>query len=136
MEIPNLTGKRILIVDDDAEVVKGLTAALAVTKATVFTASDGNAGVEACTTHQPDAVILDIMLPKRSGFLVMEKIRTMKDIKLPKVIMITANPGQRHKTYAETLGVADYINKPFTVERLMKTLSKIFAETKDPASGS
>ena len=60
--------------------------------------------------EDPDLVILDMMMPKRSGFLVMETIKPQrKRGTRPYVIMITANEGNRHKAYAEMLGVDDYI---------------------------
>ena len=116
----------ILVVDDDADVLTTITAALSTTGARLLTASDGNAAVEICEREHPDVVILDMMLPKRSGFLVLERIkaRKAKGTK-PHVIMITGNLGTRHKTYAESLGVEDYLNKPFRIDRLMGSLEKI-----------
>jgi DNA-binding response OmpR family regulator len=79
--------------------------------------------VEVQEKEHPDLVILDMMLPKRSGFLVLERIRKSKP--KPKVIMITGNLGSRHKTYAESQGVDDYINKPFRMDRLMASIEKL-----------
>ena len=70
--------------------------------------------------EDPDLVILDMMMPKRSGFLVLEKLRRTRPVPL-RVIMITANEGSRHKAYAEMLGVDDYIRKPFAMDRLMES---------------
>ena len=116
----------ILVVDDDADVLSTITAALSITGARLLSASDGNAAVEIAEREHPDVVILDMMLPKRSGFLVLERIkaRKAKGTK-PHVIMITGNLGTRHKTYAESLGVEDYLNKPFRIDRLMSALEKI-----------
>lgn len=116
----------ILVVDDDADVLTTITAALSTTGARLLSASDGNSAVEICEREHPDVVILDMMLPKRSGFLVLERIkaRKAKGTK-PHVIMITGNLGTRHKTYAESLGVEDYLNKPFRMDRLMGALEKI-----------
>jgi DNA-binding response OmpR family regulator len=89
----------------------------------VSTASDGNQAVTQAEQFLPDLVVLDMMLPKRSGFLVMEKLRKMAQ--RPKVIMITGNQGSRHKTYAESLGVNVYLNKPFRMERLLESVQKL-----------
>jgi CheY-like chemotaxis protein len=62
-------------------------------------------------------VVLDMMLPKRSGFLVLEKIK--KGPTPPRVIMVTANEGRRHQQYAEALGVDGYMLKPVRLERLI-----------------
>jgi DNA-binding response OmpR family regulator len=96
--------------------------------ATILSASDGNQALELAETRSPDLVVLDMMLPKRSGFLVMEKLkRGKKREDPPRIIMITGNQGSRHKTYAETLGVNAYINKPFRMEKLLDTIQKLLA---------
>ena len=116
--------KRILIVDDDAEIVESLRYALEAKKYTVLIARDGNQGLAMAEREDPDLVILDMMMPKRSGFLVLEKLRRTRAVPL-KVIMITANEGSRHKAYAEMLGVDDYIRKPFAMERLVESVNRL-----------
>ena len=75
---------------------------------------------------EPDLVVLDMMMPKRSGFLVLEKLRRSRQVPM-KVIMITANEGSRHKAYAEMLGVDDYIRKPFAMDRLLQSIDKLLS---------
>jgi DNA-binding response OmpR family regulator len=71
-------------------------------------------------------VILDIMLPQKSGFLVLEKLRQFKEpLRPPKVIMITGNQGKRHEQYATALGVDAYIHKPFHLEQILGTAEKL-----------
>jgi DNA-binding response OmpR family regulator len=121
-----LKGKSILIVDDDPDVVAAITSALTDAGATVHTAADGNAAIDMNTKEQPDLIVLDMMLPKRSGFLVLERLNSQrpKGTK-PRVIMITGNLGSRHKTYAADLGTDDYLNKPFRMDRLMTSIHKV-----------
>ena len=127
-----LAGKTILLVDDDAEVRQAIEAALEPLGSTILIAADGNSAVELADENSPDLVILDMMLPKRSGFLVLEKIkRGKKKGQKPYVVMITANPGQRHKAYAQTLGVDDYLNKPFRMERLVEVVSQLLSNAKE-----
>ena len=118
--------KRILIVDDDAEIVESLRYALEAKKYSVLIARDGNQGLAMAERENPDLVILDMMMPKRSGFLVLEKLRRTRAVPL-KVIMITANEGSRHKAYAEMLGVDDYIRKPFAMERLVESVDRLLS---------
>jgi len=118
------SNKRILIVDDDAEIVESLRYALEAKKYAVLIARDGNQGLVMAEREDPDLVILDMMMPKRSGFLVLEKLRRTRAVPL-KVIMITANEGSRHKAYAEMLGVDDYIRKPFAMERLVESVDRL-----------
>lgn len=125
-----LEGKTILIVEDDPDMVTALETVLADTGATIKTAMDGNAAIKVAQESDPDLILLDAMLPKRSGFLVLEKLKgtNKRRGEKPFIIMITGNVGKRHQTWAESLGVDGYINKPFRMERLLDTIEKIFAE--------
>jgi DNA-binding response OmpR family regulator len=116
--------KRILLVDDDAEIVESLRLALESNGYTVLIARDGNQGLALTERENPDLVILDMMMPKRSGFLVLERMRRTRESPL-RVIMITANEGTRHKAYAEMLGVDDYIRKPFPMDRLIDSVQRL-----------
>ena len=128
-----LKNKSVLIVDDDADVVTAIKMALEDAGASVRSAKDGTSAVDMAEKDMPDLVVLDMMLPKRSGFLVLERLKKgkLKGTK-PHVIMITGNLGTRHKTYAESLGVSDYINKPFRMDRLLTSIEKIFGAPAAP----
>ena len=115
----SLEGRRILVVDDDPDIVSAITTSLADTGATIDTARDGAKAVQLAEENDPDLIILDIMLPQKSGFLVLERLRRTAR-RPPHVIMITGNEGQRHRQYAEASGVDEYLNKPFRMERLME----------------
>ncbi len=114
----------ILIVDDDYDVIETIRTALTAEGFTVSVATDGNQGVAYAETEAPDLLILDIMMPRRSGFLVLERLRQYSDTSVP-VIMITGNEGSRHRVYAEMLGASDYIQKPFTMDRLISSVSNL-----------
>lgn len=125
----NLENKTILIVDDDPDIVTAITTSLSDTGAKIESARDGNTAVSKAEAGDPDLVILDIMLPQKSGFLVLERLRKGKSRgDKPRVIMITGNQGQRHRQYAEALGVDEYLNKPFRMERLLEVTEKLLAE--------
>ncbi|REK12951.1 MAG: response regulator [Planctomycetota bacterium] len=116
--------QRVLIVDDDNEIVESVRYALESNGFEVMVARDGNQGLAMAEREDPDLVVLDMMMPKRSGFLVLEKLRRTRPVPL-RVIMITANEGSRHKAYAEMLGVDDYIRKPFAMDRLMESVKRL-----------
>ncbi len=116
--------KRVLIVDDDAEITTAISYALESKGFKVLVARDGNQGLAMAERERPDLVILDMMMPKRSGFLVLEKLRRTEEDPT-RVIMITANEGSRHKAYAEMLGVDDYIRKPFPMDRLIESVKRL-----------
>lgn len=123
-------GKSILIVEDDPDMLTALSALLRDTGAAIETAMDGNAAIEVAEQFDPDLILLDAMLPKRSGFLVLEKLKgpERKRGAKPYVIMITANEGKRHQIWAESLGVDGYLNKPFRMERLLESIDKLLSE--------
>ena len=128
-----LEGKTLLLVDDDRDILTSMETMLSEMGATIVTASDGNTALQQAEEASPDLVVLDMMLPKRSGFLVMEKLkRGKKRSDKPFIIMITGNQGMRHKSYAESLGVSAYINKPFRMDKLIEAVKKLLVE-QDPA---
>jgi DNA-binding response OmpR family regulator len=115
---------RVLIVDDDRDVLESIDAAFQSEGAQTLRAMDGNEAVRVCQSEDPpDVVVLDMMLPRRSGFLVLEKIKGREDS--PIVIMVTANEGRRHQAYAESLGVDKYLLKPVPLDRLLDTAVRL-----------
>ena len=119
-------GRRILLVDDDPEIVESMRAVLESRGYQILVARDGNQGLVLAEGEEPDLVVLDMMMPKRSGFLVLEKLRRSRPNPM-RVIMITANEGSRHKAYAEMLGVDDYIRKPFAMDRLLESVDRLLS---------
>jgi DNA-binding response OmpR family regulator len=124
--------KRILLVDDDQEIVESMRLALESKGYEIIVANDGNQGLAMAEKEDPDLVILDMMMPKRSGFLVLERLRRTRPVPL-RIIMITANEGSRHKAYAEMLGVDDYIRKPFAMDRLLASVGRLLGRPEEPA---
>ena len=119
-------GKRVLLVDDDTEIVESMRTVLESRGYEILVARDGNQGLLMAEKEDPDLVVLDMMMPKRSGFLVLEKLRRSRPVPM-RVIMITANEGSRHKAYAEMLGVDDYIRKPFAMDRLLDSINRLLS---------
>jgi len=116
--------KTILIIDDDRDIVHGLKAVLESKGYRVLTAHDGAAGLSVAEAEHPDLVIVDMMMPKKSGFLVLEGVKS-KDAEKPKVIMMTANEGSRHRAYAEMLGADDYLRKPFAMDKFLASVQTL-----------
>ena len=132
-----LEGKRVLLVDDDPDILTSMQAAFEPTGAQIDTANKGNKAVELVEKNQPDLVVLDMMLPGRSGFLVLEKVKAKKPKNSkPFVIMITGNQGARHKMYAETLGVSEYFTKPVKMDKLIATAERLLGPGAAPAGGT
>jgi DNA-binding response OmpR family regulator len=130
-----LAGKKVLLVDDDRDIMAAMQTALEELGPQILVACDGNSAIEQATSAHPDLVVLDMMLPKRSGFLVMENLKKgKKRTDPPRVIMITGNQGARHKVYAESLGVDVYLNKPFRMEKLLDAIKKLLTTPAAPAA--
>ena len=121
-----LADVRVLIVDDERDILEAFEAAFLSEDALTLTASDGDEAVRICNDDPPDIVILDMMLPKRSGFLVLEKIKQFENC--PHVVMVTANEGKRHQVYAEALGVDGYLLKPVRLERLIALAEELVGD--------
>ena len=117
---------RVLIVDDDQDVRESIDAAFQAEGALTIALGDGNSAVEVVLDDPPDLVILDMMLPGRSGFLALERIKGYPDS--PLVIMVTANEGKRHQAYAERLGVDAYMLKPVPLGRLIDEAVRLLDE--------
>jgi DNA-binding response OmpR family regulator len=117
-------GKKLLLIDDDPDILAAMKTVLGQRGYEVLTAGDGNAGLAAAERDRPDLVVVDMMMPKKSGFLVVEKLKANRET-APRVIMITANEGSRHRAYAEMLGVDDYLRKPFAMDRLIESVERL-----------
>lgn len=125
MSTARLQGKKVLIVDDDQDILSSIDLAMRAEGASTEMVADGNAAITACHDGSPDAVVLDMMLPKQSGFIVLEKIKEL--VAPPVVVMITANQGRRHMAYAESIGVDAYLVKPVPLQRLVDTVVRLLA---------
>lgn len=115
---------RILIVDDDYEIATPVKFALEGLGYEVVHMPDGQQGVAKLESYHPDLMVLDMMMPRQSGFLVLEHLRRSKRDQI-RVIMVTANEGERHQTYARMLGVDEYMHKPFAMDQLVTTAQQL-----------
>ena len=116
----------ILVIDDNPDILDTVAFALKQAGYDVCTATNGEDGLALAHDTQPALVVLDMMMPKRSGFLVIESLR--KDYEYPiKIIMMTANEGERHESYAELLGVDEYLRKPFAMQHLVQRVNELLS---------
>jgi DNA-binding response OmpR family regulator len=101
---------RVLVVEDDPDVRRGLEAVLSRAGLAVVQASDGRAGLRAVHTERPDVVVLDIGLPGLDGWQVLERLRDLSD--LP-VLLLTGHGAEAEKVRGLRSGADDYLTKPF-----------------------
>jgi len=117
--------EKVLVVDDDPDILSAMKLVLEDAGYEVIESRDGNDALEQYKIHKPKLIVLDAMLPKRSGFLVLEKIKAhTRKQDIPYVIMITGNQGRRHKEWALSLGVSEYLAKPFKLDTLTELVDK------------
>jgi len=110
---------RILIVEDEADLLSGLAKALREEGYAIDTAEDGEEGLYKAESCDYDAVVLDVMLPKLDGWGVLEKLRKQK--KTP-VLMLTARDASRDRVRGLDIGADDYVIKPFDLPELLARL--------------
>ena len=114
---------RILVVEDEADMARGLQYNLEARGYEVVLAGDGDAGYAAALSRAPDLVVLDVMLPKRDGFDVCRALRRAAPA-LP-VLMLTARGGEDDLVLGLKLGADDYLRKPFSVAELMARIEAL-----------
>ncbi|MBA2393296.1 MAG: response regulator transcription factor [Ktedonobacteraceae bacterium] len=118
---------RILLVDDDLQILPLLQRGLAFEGFEVYTATDGESGLIAAKQHQPHLVLLDIAMPGPNGFEVCRRLRLQEDIA---IIMLTARDEVMDKVNALNLGADDYIPKPFAFDELVARIRAVLRRHK------
>lgn len=121
---------RILIVEDDPSILRGLKDNLLVESYEVLTASDGETGYRLIREQKPDLVILDLMLPRMSGYEVCRKLRG--DGNTTPILMLTARGEEADRVLGLDLGADDYVTKPFSVRELLARVRAIVRRLNPP----
>ena len=121
---------RVLIVEDDPSILRGLKDNLLVESYEVLTASDGETGYRLIREQKPDLVILDLMLPRMSGYEVCRKLRG--DGNTTPILMLTARGEEADRVLGLDLGADDYVTKPFSVRELLARVRAIVRRVHPP----
>ncbi|MGN0166140.1 MAG: response regulator transcription factor [Lachnospiraceae bacterium] len=114
--------KRVLVVDDEKLIVKGIRFSLEQDGMEVDCAYDGEAAIEMIKDNEYDIVLLDIMLPKKNGFEVCQQVREFSDVP---IVMLTAKGEDINKILGLEYGADDYITKPFNILELKARIKAI-----------
>src|SRR5579863_6929710 len=123
--------KTILVVDDEPQLVMGLRDALEFEGFRVIAAGKGKDGVALARSENPDAVILDLMLPDLNGYAVCEDLRRINA--LVPIVMLTARSQETDKVRGLDAGADDYVTKPFGVNELIARMRAIFRRASRPS---
>jgi DNA-binding response OmpR family regulator len=116
--------KKILVVEDEPDIAEGLQARLALEGFEVIIAGDGKVGVEKARSNKPDLIIMDVMLPLINGYEACKLIKQDKGTKDIPVLFLTALPRVDDAEAAFQAGGNDFLNKPFTDQRLLHKVHK------------
>jgi DNA-binding response OmpR family regulator len=114
---------RILVVEDDPAILRGLADNLRFESYEVLTASDGESAYRLARDKRPDVIVLDLMLPRMSGYEVCRKLRA-EGVQTP-IVMLTARGEEADRILGLDLGADDYVTKPFSVRELLARLRAV-----------
>jgi DNA-binding response OmpR family regulator len=127
--------KRILVIEDEPQMLLGLRDNLELEGYEVETAADGDEGLHKAASFQPDLVILDVMLPRKNGFDVCRELRARSNS--TPVVMLTARNQETDKVLGLELGADDYVTKPFSITELLARVRAVLRRSGTrPAAGS
>ncbi len=121
----------ILLIEDDAVMLRGLRDNFAFSGHRVLTASDGERGLELATNSQPDLIVLDVMLPKINGYEICRLLRQQR-IETP-IIFLTARGQESEVVLGLNLGADEYVTKPFSIKELLARAEAILRRHREPA---
>jgi DNA-binding response OmpR family regulator len=122
------TNARVLVADDEPHLLRLVKFRLEREGYDVLTATDGDEALELARRERPDLCVLDVMMPKRSGFDVLRELRADPECAGMKVIMLTARAHDRDVDAGFALGADDYITKPFSPQELRVRVSTHLAQ--------
>ena len=119
---------RLLVVEDEPNIRELLATSLQFAGFEVVTAADGRAGVRAAAEHDPDLVVLDVMLPDMDGFEVTRKLR--ESGRRAPIVFVTARDSVDDKIKGLTVGGDDYVTKPFSLEEVVARIRAVLRRTR------
>jgi DNA-binding response OmpR family regulator len=124
---------KVLVVDDDPAILELVTTILRLARVEVATAVDGEAGLALAGVMRPDAVVLDIMMPRMNGYDVCRALKAADNS--PRIVMITAKTSTEDELAALAAGADDYIRKPFRSEDILRAVGLEVASDVEAAPG-
>ncbi len=122
----------ILVIEDDRSILRGLKDNLELESHEVITAIDGESGYRLATEEKPDLILLDLMLPKLSGYELCRKLRE-KGLTTP-ILMLTARGEETDRVLGLDIGADDYVTKPFSIRELLARIRALLRRAQPPQS--
>lgn len=125
---------RILVIDDEPDMVSAIKLRLEANGYEVIAGKDGPEGLNKARMEKPDLIILDIMLPKLDGFKVCRMLKYDEKFKNIPVIMFSAKVQKRDIERGKEMGADAYITKPFKADELLAKMKELLGEKKSSAA--
>jgi DNA-binding response OmpR family regulator len=125
--------RKVLIVDDEPNIVTALEFLLRRSGYDVRFATDGGQALQEVDAYRPDLVLLDVMMPVKSGYEVCQKMRERTDLAQVKIVMLSAKGSEAEVNKGLSLGADLYITKPFSTQELVATIDRLFDAGPRPA---
>jgi two-component system KDP operon response regulator KdpE len=119
-----MSGKTILIVEDDKDISLALSVRLISSGYVPVSAPDAGTAIQMAATKKPDLILLDLGLPDNNGFVVMEIVSQLKTAASTPIIVISARSAEVYREAALLAGAKDYFQKPFSNDALMKAIQR------------
>jgi DNA-binding response OmpR family regulator len=116
--------KHVLVIEDEPNIIEAIGFVLSRNGWRVDTHSNGHDANDVIRKKQPDIIILDVMLPGKSGFDILKELRQLDELSTP-VLMLTARGQNKDREMAQTLGVSQFMTKPFANSDLLDALEKL-----------
>lgn len=117
--------KKIMLVDDEAFIIRSLQFVLKKTGHDIVTAGNGEEAIEKAKTEKPDLMFLDIMMPKKDGFEVCKELKGNEETKNIYIIMLTAKGRDQDRQKGIELGANEFLTKPFVPSQVLTTVKKV-----------
>jgi len=127
--------KRILLVEDEPNIIEAIRFILSRDGWQVATHSDGTSALDAIRRAAPDVLVLDVMLPGRSGFDILRDLRADAGTRGLPVLMLTAKGQGRDREQAERYGVTRFMTKPFSNAEVLAAVNAMAPQDPDAAGG-
>jgi DNA-binding response OmpR family regulator len=124
--------KKILIVDDDPDVLHGMHVRLKANNYDTFLAGDTFSGVAEARKHEPDLILLDLGLPAGGGFVVMERLKMIPTIAIIPIIVVSARDGLGNQKRAFEAGAKAFLQKPVDNAELLAVIRQVLEEPAQP----
>lgn len=115
-------GKKVILIEDERNIIEAISFILSRDGWEVKTHSNGHDAMEAVRDRRPDLVILDVMLPGKSGFDILQEIRDDAELGATPVLMLTARGQQKDRDMAERAGASRYMTKPFSNAEVLEAV--------------